>query len=106
MMKRHPNADYEDLESEYDFGNEAGTSSKRQRIQDDELWKKTKPGEVGLLGRDKARNAFDDEHARFERFRTFLLSLSYLIKFCQKPSVSTEGKMCYTQYKIYITKAI
>lgn len=68
--------DYEDLESEFDYVNEAETSSigtKRPRIQDDELWKKPRPGEIAPPGRHKARSLFDEERSRIERYWVFLL---------------------------------
>lgn len=78
MSKRNPSIDYEDLESEFDYANDASSSTdggKSYRIQDDELWKKPRPGEIAFPDRKKARAVFDDEQSCFERycllFRTF-----------------------------------
>lgn len=70
MSKRNP-IDYEDLESEFDYANDAGSSAgggKNSRIQDDELWKKPRFGETALPGRKKAKGIFNEEQSCFERY--------------------------------------
>lgn len=78
MSKRNPPIDYEDLESEFDYANDAGSSidgGKNRRIQDDELWKKPRFEKNGP-DRKKARNIFDEEQSCFERF-SFLIRIFY-----------------------------
>lgn len=74
MSKRNLSIDYEDLESEFDYGNDAGSSvngGKSCQIRNDELWKKPRFGEVALPGRKKAKGIFDEEQSRFERYCLF-----------------------------------
>ncbi|MCP9263974.1 Cathepsin B-like cysteine proteinase 3 [Dirofilaria immitis] len=61
MSKRNLSIDYEDLESEFDYANDAGSSidgGKNCRIQDDELWKKPRLGEIALPCGKKRRIYF------------------------------------------------
>uniref|UniRef100_A0A915PFX8 Protein FRA10AC1 n=1 Tax=Setaria digitata TaxID=48799 RepID=A0A915PFX8_9BILA len=78
MSERNLLVDYEDLESEFDYANEAGSSNdvgKKSRIQDDELWKKQRFGEIELPSRKKAKSLFDEEQARLERRKHRLMTL-------------------------------
>ncbi|VDK31401.1 unnamed protein product [Gongylonema pulchrum] len=69
--------DYEDLESEFDYADEAegSSSTKKAGIRDDELWKKPRPGEIAPPARNKARGIFDSEHSRIERQKRRLMTM-------------------------------
>ncbi|VDK79436.1 unnamed protein product [Litomosoides sigmodontis] len=94
MSKRNP-IDYEDLESEFDYANDAGSSvsgGKSSRIQDDELWKKPRYGETALADRKKAKGIFIEEQACFERRKQRLMTLDV---YTRHKELINQYYLCY-----------
>ncbi|VIO94677.1 Uncharacterized protein BM_BM2085 [Brugia malayi] len=95
MNKQNPSIDYEDLESEFDYANDAGSSVDRRksyRIQDDQLWKKPRFGEVALPDRKKARGIFDQEQSCFERRKQRLMTLDV---YTRHKELINQYYLCY-----------
>ncbi|EFO18958.1 acid phosphatase [Loa loa] len=95
MNKRNLSIDYEDLESEFDYANDAGSSvdgGKNCRIRDDELWKKPRVGNIALLDRKKARNIFDEEQSCFERRKQRLMTLDV---YTRHKELINQYYLCY-----------
>ncbi|OZC06639.1 hypothetical protein X798_06376 [Onchocerca flexuosa] len=95
MSKRNQSIDYEDLESEFDYANDAGSSidgGKNYRIRDDELWKKPRLGEIALPGEKKAKNIFDKEQAYFERRKQRLMTLDV---YTRHKELINQYYLCY-----------
>ncbi|VDK68268.1 unnamed protein product [Onchocerca ochengi] len=95
MSKRNQSIDYEDLESEFDYANDAGSSidaGKNCRIRDDELWKKPRLGEIALPGEKKTRDIFDEEQAYFERRKQRLMTLDV---YTRHKELINQYYLCY-----------
>ncbi|KAK6104608.1 Folate-sensitive fragile site protein Fra10Ac1 family protein [Brugia pahangi] len=95
MNKQNPSIDYEDLESEFDYANDAGSSVDRRksyRIQDDQLWKKPRFGEVALPDRKKAKGIFDQEQSCFERRKQRLMTLDV---YTRHKELINQYYLCY-----------
>ncbi|EJW83917.1 hypothetical protein WUBG_05171 [Wuchereria bancrofti] len=95
MNKQNPSIDYEDLESEFDYANDAGSSvggRKSCRMRDDQLWKKPRFGEVALPDRKKARGIFDQEQSCFEKRKQRLMTLDV---YTRHKELINQYYLCY-----------
>ncbi|CAG9535088.1 unnamed protein product [Cercopithifilaria johnstoni] len=95
MSKRNLSVDYEDLDSEFDFANDAGSSvngGKSCRIRDDELWKKPRFGEIVLPDRKKTKDVFDKEQSYFERRKQRLMTLDV---YSRHKELINQYYLCY-----------
>uniref|UniRef100_A0A0R3RY73 Protein FRA10AC1 n=1 Tax=Elaeophora elaphi TaxID=1147741 RepID=A0A0R3RY73_9BILA len=95
MSKQNPSIDYEDLESEFDYANDAGSSTdggKSCRIRDDELWKKPRLGEIALSDRKRAKGIFDEEQSSFERRKRRLMTLDV---YTRHKELINQYYLCY-----------
>ncbi|KAL3995428.1 Folate-sensitive fragile site protein Fra10Ac1 family protein [Acanthocheilonema viteae] len=95
MNKGNPSIDYEDLESEFDYANDAGSSIDRGRgcrIRNDELWKKPQFGETALPDRKKAKGVFDKEQSCFERRKQRLMTLDV---YTRHKELINQYYLCY-----------
>ncbi|KAM3718172.1 Protein FRA10AC1 [Dirofilaria immitis] len=95
MSKRNLSIDYEDLESEFDYANDAGSSidgGKNCRIQDDELWKKPRLGEIALPCGKKAKDIFHEEQSCFEKRKQRLMTLDV---YTRHKELINQYYLCY-----------